>query len=864
MLVKIQMPCFGGFPSRPRAILIAACTVAATAGACTSGPEKQPRQPSDWHWIQRTYPHYAFDHVAVQSAIQERHVQERFNKTATSWQFVGPTNIGGRIVDVEYDPRRAGIAYAAAATGGVFKTTDDGQNWSPIFDDYAVLTIGDIAVDPLHPETLFVGTGESNGGHNNAPGLGVYRSVNGGAEWHSVGLEATASIGRVAVDPFSTNRVFVAAIGSYFAPTQDRGLYRSLDHGESWERVLFVNDSTGVIDVAINPRSPDTVFAATWERVRRPAGDVFLYGAGSGVWRSTDGGDTWSRLSNGLPNPTTHTDATGRPRFGRIGLAVYPSNPNIIYALYINGQSNTYLGLYRSMDGGDTWSDADPLKRAGAAFADFSWYFGQVRVAPDDHNHVFVLDQSLAASRDGGQSWTIQSGTHVDHHAMAFDPDGGAILNGNDGGLAISRNGGETWARAGELPITQFYEIAVDPARPQSFLGGTQDNGTVRSGLSESSPWSQVLGSDGFYVAVDPDDHSRVYAETQYGGLYRIDEGGFNFIKPPGVSATNWSTPFRLHPEDPRVILYGARRVWRSNNRGDDWTSVSPLLGKNTTGRLGTITSLAISPVDTDVWYAGTDDGNIWATSNGGTSWTNRTAGLVHRWVTRVVPDPFVAGRVFASFSGLKWRDPEPHVFRSDDFGATWQPTAVGLPDSPVNALIASPTTPNLLFAGLDVGAYVSEDAGSSWTLLGTGMPAVSVYDLAFDTVGSQLIAGTHGRSMYSLSLSQWVTSTDSEDAVEPGLDVRAFPNPFSQSLQVEVDASAGVRVSVSVFDLEGRLIRRLADRVSQDGSARVKWDGLSDAGTPVANGMYAIRATTTSESAGGVVSATRLVHLVR
>ncbi len=807
-----------------------------------SDPGEASRKPSDWHWLQRTYPHYDFDPVAVQSALSERLLQVGSNKNAASWQQVGPTNVGGRIVDIAFNPKNPQTIYLAAATGGVFKSTDGGANWVPVFDDQAVLTIGDIELDPERPDTIYVGTGEANGGHNNSPGLGVYRSLDGGMTWESVGLAETASIGRIVVDPSRPNRVLTAAVGSYFQPNNERGVYRSIDSGQTWERTLFVNDSTGAIDLVFNPNSPDTVFAATWERVRRPTGPVRLHGNGSGVWRSVDNGVTWTKLGNGLPDPTILQDQTGRARFGRIGLAISESQPQTLYALYVDGVTQGYLGLYRSDNGGDSWYNADPLKGAEDAFANFSWYFGQVRVDPGDPDVVFVLDQQLAMSTNGGASWEVQPGTHVDHHALEYSPDGSVILSGNDGGLARSTDNGNFWTRQGELPITQFYEIAFDPSDPRRLFGGTQDNGTLRSPTGTDGPWTRILGGDGFYVAVDPTNPGIIYAESQNGGLYRLDSDGQTFIKPAAASATNWSTPFILDPDDPSTLLFGARRIFRSTNRGETWTAISPTLGKNATGRLGTVTTIDISPINTDIVFAGTDDGNVWVSSDGGDSWTLRAAGLIDRWVTRVVASPHSATEVFVSFSGLKWRDPQPHVFRSNDLGATWVAASGGLPDSPVNALTADPRVPGLLFTGLDIGAYFSTDSGSSWSMLGSGLPAVAVYDLKVDVASNRLLAGTHGRSMWSLPLADFVTSTQDTRAPDH-VQVSAYPNPFSADLTIELSTPAP-ELEVAVLDVTGRRIRHLGIVRGGTLGKRLRWDGTNDAGQPVASGTYLVVAT--------------------
>ena len=808
------------------------------AAVDVDAPTSDAKRPDEWHFVQRTWPHFDFDRSAVTDALAKRRQMAAASKSVVPWVLAGPTNIGGRIVDVEFDPKTPSTIYAGAATGGVFKSTDGGETWSAVFDDQAVLSVGDIGVDPVNPETLFVGTGEANGQHNNVAGAGMYRSTDGGATWEYVGLAETTSIGRVVVERSKLDRILVAAIGSYFAPDEHRGVYVSDDNAGTWSKTLHVNDSTGVIDIAVNPRDPDTVFAASWERVRRPSGPVFLHGNGSGIWRSVDGGDTWQRLTTGLPRPDDHRDATGRAEFGRIGLAISQSHPQTVYALYTEATEGGYLGLYRTDDGGESWYDADPAHGANNAFRNFSWYMGQVRVHPENRDHVFVMDVDLAVSVNGGDSWSIMTGTHVDHHTMAFEPGGHAILEGNDGGLAVSQNGGTSWARVGQLPITQFYEINYDPSDPTRLFGGTQDNGTLRSDGAGGS-WEQFLGGDGFYVAVDPRNPSRIYAESQNGDLYRFESGTQTYIRPSGVLGSNWSTPFLIDPHNPDLLYYGGRRIFRSENRGNSWTAISDALGAQSTGRLGTITSISVSPLDPDIIYAGTDDGKVWMTDDRGESWLDRSTGLVRRWVTRVVADEYDPATVYVTFSGLKWRDPEPHIFRSTNRGTTWTAISAGLPDAPVNAFAVDSDRPGYLYAGTDVGAFYSVDNGVSWALLGTGLPAVPVYDLKYAAETETLLAGTHGRSIYALDLSGGVTNVD--DAVpETEIALLAYPNPFRESVRIEVNGADAGRATAAVYDIDGRLVTRLAG-VAVDGAISFDWDGASDAGIDVASGRYVV-----------------------
>lgn len=839
---------------------------AVSATTATAGEsEGAARRPSDWHWLQRTYPHYQADPDAMRSALAQRRELIRASKIGGSeWSFLGPENIGGRIVDIEYNPVDTTIVYFAAATGGVFRSDDAGSSWLPIFDEQAVLTIGDIGIDPSHPETLYVGTGEANGGHNNFAGGGVYKSVNGGLTWSYTGLEEVVSIGRVVVDPLNSDRVFVAAVGSYFAPSPERGLYRSLDGGSTWNNVLSISDSTGVIDLVVNPRDSDTLFVATWERVRRPNGAIFLHGAGSAVRRSTDGGDTWEELgaSHGLPDPDQYLDGTGRPTFGRIGLAMSQSDPKNVYALYTTGFS--FLGLYRSRDGGDTWTEVPADNTLRSVFSDFSWYFGQVRVKPTDPETIFALDVYTARTTDGGTTWDRLTSWHPDYHALAFNPQNDeTVLFGTDGGLEKSTDGGAKSTAIRNLPITQFYEIAFDPTSPDIVFGGTQDNGTVRSAGTQTTNWSGLTGGDGFYVIVNPDDPSIVYTTSQNGQLYR--SGGT--IVNASMYKSNWSTPIAMDPDDSNTLYYGSERLLRTANGGQSWSAVSPnLTSQAVSERLGTITTISIAPSDANVIYVGTDDGNVWVTQDRAATWTSITSSLPQRWVTRIQTHPSNPAMAVVTFSGLKWRDHESHVFSTMNHGQNWLDISGNLPDAPVNALALDPADPDQIFVGTDVGAFYTSDAGLEWQVLGTGLPAVAVYDLKFIEEERRIIAGTHGRSMYSIDSPGNPTSTERDIQLSDSRSA-AFPNPSVNDVTIEFDvegsenyregetaataetsvgfgrqSSRAAPFSVVIYDILGRRVRSLSARNQNTNLVSVMWDGSDDTGSRAPAGVYFAR----------------------
>lgn len=818
--------------------------------------------PSDWAWMQRTFPYWKADKTAHLEALKSAQAMRVAAKnkaltkggleatfSAVEWEFIGPTNIGGRVVDIEFNPLIPNIVYAAAATGGVFKSTDMGANWVPIFDEQAVLTIGDIGIDPINPDIIYIGTGEANGGHNNFPGGGVYKSFDGGLNWQFLGLEKTASIGRIRVHPSNPQRVFVAAVGSYFAPNPERGVFRSDDGGLTWSKVLFVSDSTGAIDIVMNPDNPDILLTAMWERVRRP-NDFHLYGKTSGIYRSFDGGDSWELLSNGLPNANI-------VRVGRIGLTMCKSNPDIIYALYNDGIN--YLGLYKTSDGGNNWSAVDPDKEIARGTGGFSWYFGQVRVDPTNPNKVFALDVTLMRSSSGGETWSFLNypGLHVDHHALAFYPnDPNIIMNGNDGGINISQNGGITWTKVNKLPVTQFYEIGIDHTNPERLYGGTQDNGTMRTPTGRTNDWDIFLGGDGFYVIVDPMNPDIIYAESQFGRLEKSVNGGRNFFSArQGIEATeptNWSTPVVMDPNNRNVLYYGTNRVYRSENGALSWTPISSnLTDGSANSRLGTVTTIAVAPTNSNVIYVGTDDSHVWVSNDYGKTWSDVSATLPYRWVTRVVVDPTDENTAYVTFSGLKWKDPQPHVFHTENMGATWEDISNNLPDAPVNAFAVDPVESQVLYVGSDVGAYVSLNSGQSWEVLGAGLPMVVVNDMKIHPQEHFLVVGTHGRSMYKLDLSEIVTNIQSPEQHRTVSNFELqqnYPNPFNPETIITYRIAARNHVRLKVFNVFGQEIRSLVDAQMEAGNYKATWDGKDNLGNAVSSGIYFYRLSVSGE----------------
>lgn len=773
--------------------------------------EGKKEYPQEWMYWQRAYPDNYINRNAIAEAItQTRTILDARNpQEGGDWNFIGPLNTGGRITDVAISPDSDDVLYVTTAVGGVFKTTDGGANWTPIFDEIGKPSIGNIAIAPSDSQRIYVGTGEANGSATSGAfyGDGVYRSDNGGDSWTNIGLDGTDHIGRIVVDPTNKDRVFAAATGTLYGTNQDRGIYRTTNGGNDWERVLFVTDSTAAIDVVINPSNTDILFAATWERTRKPWQRDYA-GVTSLVHRSTDGGDTWSVLgaANGLPAPDTQT--------GRIGIAISESNPNVVYARYTTNEiTNAFDAIYKSTDSGDTWTEINTAAISNIDFS-FGWYFGNIRVNPQDENDIIVLGQTLARSTNSGNSWQFINGMHVDHHAMEFSRNNpNFLLAGNDGGAYISTNGGTSWTKFENLPITQFYNIEVDNLAPNGIYGGTQDNNTIRTLTAGSNDWNAIWGGDGFHVNVDYDDNNFVYVESQFGNLGRSTDGGNTFTNATagidGNDRTNWNTPVIISPFDSEKVYYGSNKLYISD-RAVFWNAISPDLtnGQHPSGAgsYGTLTAIAPSYNNLDVIYTGSDDGNVNVTFNGGTTWTNISNTLPNRYVTSIAISPSDDNTAYVTFSGFSELDYTPHVFKTTNGGQNWTDISSNLPSIPVNDIIIK-RDESTLFVATDLNVWASTNDGASWAIVGNDLPLTIIRDLKIHEPTNTLYAGTFGRSIHSYDLNGLVLGIDDETV--SGSGVMLYPNPTEGEFNIKFYENIDIEISeIHIYNIKGECVK--------------------------------------------------------
>ena len=766
---------------------------------------ENPFYPSEWMDYQRTFPH---KYIKQESYLEARRQASLQRKSASSrsydfdWKFEGPTNIGGRITDLAIHPDDLNTILIGAASGGILKSTDGGESWTNTFTDASVISIGDLAIDPNNPSVVYAGTGEANASSYSFLGDGIYKSIDGGDTWTHSGLTESAYIGRIIVDYDNSENVFAAACGNLFSPGGERGIYKSKNGGEEWEQILFVNDSTSAIDLVQHPTNPDILYAAMWERLR---GLNFRhsFGDGSGIWKTTDGGDNWTELTVGLP---TGNDV------GRIGIDIAMSNPDVLYAYY--DMPFAEVRVFRTEDGGNSWTRTQDGEISGNN-SSFGWYFGQVRVDPNNEDRAYILGVGMYRTDDGGNSWKQISGyynsniIHVDNHAMYIDQNTGRIFQGNDGGFYYSDDFGDDWKKINNIGLTQFYTIEIDHTKPERIYGGTQDNNTIRTLTGSTDDWHPILGGDGFYTLVDYNNNDNIFAEYQNGRLFKSTDGGEYFDNIAGqmsADRVNWSAPLAMDPVDPEILYFGTYRVWKTTIGGFGWEDVSGDLTQGDDGSgYHTVTTIAVSPVNTNIVLAGTDDGRVHISEDAGDSWTDISEGVPERWITRVAGDPFDENTIYTTVSGFRWEESEPHVLMSNNLGANWVDISGNLPELPVNIIVADPDHEGYLFVGTDAGVYFTENYGEEWVNIMNGLPNVAVTGMKLHNPTRKLVIGTYGISSYSLNIDDLVSVHENMDAAKNNFNF--YPNPVQESITIHFSKKV---TGISIFDLSGRELRNI------------------------------------------------------
>jgi photosystem II stability/assembly factor-like uncharacterized protein len=716
------------------------------------------------------------------------------------WQFLGPTSISGRVVDIAVASRKGKtrVIYVATASGGLWKTENEGTTFEPAFDQAASVQGGNVEVAPSDPNIVWFGTGEANIFRSSNAGVGIFKSVDGGKTWQHMGLASTHTIPRIIIHPTNPDIVYVAAGGHEWTDNGDRGVYKTTDGGKSWTKVLYVDAKTAANDLVMDPTDPNVLYATTWQRIRQKWSDPrTLPGySGSGIHKTTDGGETWTPINDGLPVPD---------RRGRIGIDIARSNPNVVYAFVDNyeiaheakpGDMDSYgrqregtikgAEIYRSDNKGQSWRKAsEPNAFMEGAAATYGWVFSQVRVDPTNENVVYFQGLMLNQSTDGGRTFKTLRGMHTDHHALWIDPANPEnLIDGNDGGIVMSYDGGKTWRLfTDNLPVATFFNIEFDNGSPLRVYGSVQDHGSYRAVVDLSKgrnkiptqAFEETLGGEGTTHAIDKSNNDLIYASSFYGNIDRADltkPGRPNLWGTTPFEVTNimpnvgpgepslrgqWMAPTIVSPHDPNVVYHGLQYVFQSMHRGDAWERISPDLTGSNPKMFGdipyqTLFALAESPMRFGLIYAGTDDGRLHVTRDGGKTWTELTANLPQKkWISRVTPSAFDEGTVYVTQNGKRDDEFAAYIYQSTDYGKTFKSIVGNIPCGPVNVIREDPTNPKILYVGTDMGVFVTTDGGATWNALGGNLPQVFVLDLNIQPRDRMIAIATHGRGVWLL-----------------------------------------------------------------------------------------------------------------
>ena len=818
------------------------------------------------------------------------------------FRHLGPAVAGGRVTAVLGVPHHPEIYYAGSAAGGVFKSEDGATTWKYISSQIPVPSVGAMAIAPTNPNLIWVGTGEANLRNDISPGGGVFFSPDAGASWRSMGLEDVGQIANIIVSPANPDVVFVAAFGHAWAPNTERGVFRSTNGGRSWKKVLYVDEKTGASDLVMDPSNPLILYAGMWQAQRYPW-MMISGGNSSGIYRSTDGGETWQKLSVGLP----------KPPLGRVGLAIAPSNPKHLYALVESREGV----LWDSSDFGEHWTNVSNNYLLNAR----PFYFGHLFVAPNEENKVYFLSFDIVLSTDGGKSARIISrGVHADHHALWIDPqDPNRLIEGNDGGVYTSWNGGQTWQFRDSLPIEQFYSVALDDRVPYNICGGLQDNSgwcgpsqTFSRGPIPNNEWWTTVGGDGQYVVPGLNASNMIYSDSQDGEIEALDRTGGQprHIRPYLLNQGdmpiselkyrfNWTSPIAVSPSNGKELYLGANVLFHSTDGGEHWTPISPDLTRNDKSKqvvsggdilkdlssaenYDTILAISLSPLDSKVIWVGTDDGNIQVTEDGGLHWSNVVSNIAQlpEWgrIRQIEASPSAAGTAYVTIDFHENDDHRPFVFKTHDFGKSWTAIHRGLPPQSAHVVREDPNRSGLLVLGTESGLFYSVDEGEHWTPMKGGFPPTPVYDLKFEKRSHDLVVATHGRGLFVLDdispLEQWraeIQNSDLHFFEATPADLSSMFNRYGRSSgwsatnrpvgallnyylkqaiegRKTADGQPASPVQILITASDGRLVRRLQGP-GRAGVNRIAWDLRWDPPTPLRTGRGEGESEASSES---------------
>ncbi|MES2779805.1 MAG: T9SS type A sorting domain-containing protein [Bacteroidota bacterium] len=749
--------------------------------------------PYDYFEMARNYPDFTLDEKAFKKAVQECYAdmrkQSKTDPFSGTWIQEGPTNIGGRIVSLAVHPTNNNILFAGSVYGGIFKSTDGGNNWRPVFDSTAYLSIGCITIDKINPNIMYAGTGDPSTAFTAFTGNGIYKSTNGGETWTYLGLAQTGVVAKIAVHPTNNQILFAATMGFLMRRDNNKGLYKSIDGGATWSSVLYIDNETGAMDVVIHPANPQIMYATTMRRIRTHK-ESLVYGNTTGLYQSIDGGNTWGELTNGLPP---------KP-WCKVNVELHPTQANTLFASVVN-QELQLGGIYRSTTAGNSWQELNTVDIDTNALGGFGWYFGEVRINPFNTNHILLQGVDLWESTNGGNNWDYgaprwyQYIVHADKHYLHF-LSASSYLLATDGGVYKTTNAGVTWNKLSNFPITQFYHVKFNPWSPGIYYGGAQDQGTSKGNASTMNTWARVLGGDGFRPEFSNTDANIMWASTQNGRIYYSTENGINFS--PATNGVddddrkNWDSPYLLSKHNRNAFL-GTQYVYMA----DDYTfpffqKISQDLtdGNIFGAAFHTISALKEHEVTSQNVYAGTSDGNVWRSSNQGVAWENITSTLPDRYVTNFATSFHNENLIYVTHSGYRSDENIPHIHCSKNNGTTWENISGNLPSFAINDVHAFSKNDSILAVATDGGVYITTDAGTSWSRMGNNMPVFPVFDLDYDSVNYKIIAGTFARSIMSYD----VSSLFKKDPEPIGLientilaQLKVYPVPATISINIDL-----------------------------------------------------------------------------
>jgi len=786
------------------------------------------------------------------------------------WQFIGPTNIGGRATDVDVLVPKGDYytLYVAEASGGVWKSTNEGVTWKPVYEHGPSTSIGDVTVAPSDQRIVWIGQGEANIFRSSMAGAGVCKSTDGGKTWKHMGLAGTHTIPRIVIHPGNPDIVYVAASGHEWTNNPERGVYKTTNGGDSWEKVLYIDEKTGAIDLVMDPSDTNTLYAATWQRIRKRWNDPRNEPGydGSGIYKTTDAGAHWQPINKGLP------DAQFR---GRIGIDICRSKPNVLYAFIDNyeiaheaeeGELDAYgrqkkgtikgATVFRTDNGGETWRQVSEsnqyMERLSATYG---WVFGQIRIDPNDEDVIYVMGLGLNQSTDGGKTFKPLRGMHGDHHGLWIDPSNSNYLfNAQDGGVGVSYDFGKNWrVFTHNLPAVQFFNINYDMDTPFRVYGSIQDHGSWRGVVDLSSgrdnipavEFTNAPGGEGCSHAIDPTNPNRVYSAGFYGRIQRSDyvngEWHTETILPEVKKGEpplrgQWVAPFILSPHSPNIIYHGMQYVFRSVDQGDTWKRISPDLTYNDPEKMGdipyqTIFAISESPIQPGLIYAGTDDGKVHVTHNGGEYWEEIMDGLPYKkWVSRIAASKYDRATVYMSQNGKRHDDFAAYLWKSTNYGRTWTDITNNVPCGPVNVIREDPKNENVLYIGTDLGVYVSLNKGEHWYSLPCNVPTTFVHDLIIHPRDDIMVIATHGRGMYAMDV-RYIQQMDQKLLDKTAHIFKVNPATLPMGWRRgAINASVYYylknpqNVNVTISDKSGKIIRRL-ESTGDAGINRVIWD---------------------------------------